>query len=133
MLLCLFVLCQLEEQLSTAIDILNQALQVTEDMLLPKAPPLLSNNSKKIEQTGQEKSSDSSAAAFSEEGTETREVDVADNNKSEDDAKNGSEDCNGADTVEQVDTTTEEVVKVKKEDIIAQVFAYMKELLGVFF
>lgn len=91
-------------------------------MPLPTAPPLLSDNSKKTDQTGQEKASDR-AAATSEEGTETMEVDVADNNKNEDDAKNGSDDCNGANTDEQVDTTTEEVVKVKKEDIIAQVFA----------
>lgn len=124
------VLYQLEEQLPTAIGILNQALQVTDDMDLPAAPSLLSDP-KKTEQTGQEKASGEST---SEEGAESMQVDVVDNDKakSEGDAKNGPDDCNGSNTVEKMDTATEEVFKVKKEDIIAQVCTYMMELLGVF-
>lgn len=133
--LFLFVLCQLEEQLPTAFHILNQALQVTEDMVLPTAPSLLSVP-KKTDQTGQEKAS-SETEPTSEEGAQSMEVDVTDKDKAESkgDAKNGSNDCNGSNTVEKMDTTTEEVFTVKKEDIIAQVCACMEELytLGAFF
>ncbi|XP_078367227.1 integrator complex subunit 8-like isoform X2 [Oculina patagonica] len=115
------ILRKLEEQLPTAIGILTQALQVIEDMDLPAAPSLLSDP-KKTEQTGQEKAS-GEAGTTSEEGAESMQVDIVDNDKakSESDAKNGSDDCNGSNTVEKMDTATEEVFKVKKEDIIAQV------------
>lgn len=127
----MFVLLQLEDELTTAIHILDQALKVTEDMVLPSAPSLLSEPKKTAEQTEQEKPS-GEAGSTSEECEQGMEVDVTDNNKveSEGDAKNGSDDCNGSNTVEKMDTTTstEEVFKVKKEDIIAQVCAHVTEI-----
>ena len=101
--------------------------------MLPTAPSLLSYP-KKTEQTEQESASGDTEPT-SEEGTESMQVDVPDNNnaKSEGDAENGSDDCNGSNTAEEMNTTAEEVFKVKKEDIIAQVWSYMIEgLLGVF-
>lgn len=126
----MFVLLQLEDELTTAIHILDQALKVTEDMVLPSAPSLLSEPKKTAEQTEQEKPS-GEAGSTSEECEQGMEVDVTDNKaESEGDAKNGSDDCNGSNTVEKMDTTTntEEVFKVKKEDIIAQVCAHVTEI-----
>lgn len=126
MFFCFFiVLYQLEDQLSTAIHILNQALQVTEDMVLPTAPSLLSDP-KKTDKTEPEKAS-SEVGPTSEEGAQSVDVDITDDDKakSEGDAKNGSDDCNGSNAVEKMDTTTEEIFTVKKEDIIAQVCAFL--------
>lgn len=119
----IIVLCQLEEQLSTAIHILNQALQVTEDMVLPTVPSLLSDP-KKTDTTEQEKAS-SETGPTSEEGAQSMDVDVAgdDKAKTKSDAKNGSDDCNGCNVGEKMETA-EEVFTVKKEDIIAQVCAF---------
>ena len=126
-LIFFIVLYQLEEQLSTAIHILNQALQVTEDMVLPTAPSLLSHP-KMTDKSEPEKAS-SEAEPTSEEGTQSVDVDIADEDKtrSEGDVKNGSDDCNGSNAAEKMDTTTdsEEVFTVKKEDIIAQVCAFL--------
>lgn len=118
------MLHQLEEQLSTAIHILNQALQVTEDMVLPTAPSLLSDP-KKTDKAEPEKAS-SEAETVIEEGAQSMDVDITDDGKakSEGDAKNGSDDCNGSSAVEKMDTTIEEVFTIK-EDIIAQVCAFL--------
>ena len=115
---------QLEEQLSTAIHILNQALQVTEDMVLPTVPLVLPDP-KKTDKTEPEKAS-SEAEPTSEEGVQSIDVNIADDDKAESkgDAENGSDDCNGSNAAEKMDTTTEEVFTVKKEDIIAQVCAF---------
>lgn len=119
---CLF--CQLQEQLPTSIHILEQALSVTEDMTLPTGPSLISEPRRKEN--------------FEQENTpieaETSTDDVLQNvvsssfneNKVEYEAaiKNGSsEGSNGGDIKQIVDTCTEEEeVKVKKNDIVAQVF-----------
>lgn len=123
-----YVLCQLEEQLSTAIHILNQALQVTEDMVLPTVPCLLSDP-KKTDSTEQEKAS-SETGPSSEEVAHSMDVDITDEDKAKtkSDAKNGSDDCNGSNAGEKMETTAEEVFTVKKEDIIAQVCSFIAEL-----
>ena len=113
---------QLQEQLPTAIHILNQALKLTEDMALPTAPPLLSEPKKK-EQSGQEKTP-SEPGSTDDNTAQSMEVDGTDKDKAERDAntKNGSKECeDGASCTEKMETSTEEVVKVKKDDIIAQV------------
>ncbi|XP_020623950.1 integrator complex subunit 8-like [Orbicella faveolata] len=90
-------------------------------MVLPTAPSLLSDP-KKTDKTEPEKAS-SEVGPTSEEGAQSVDVDITDDDKakSEGDAKNGSDDCNGSNAVEKMDTTTEEIFTVKKEDIIAQV------------
>ena len=130
----IIVLCQLEEQLSTAIYILNQALHVTENMVLPTVPSLLSDP-KKTDTTEQEKAS-SETGPPSEEVAHSMDVDITDEDKAKiiSDAKNGSDDCNGSNAGEKMETTAEDVFTVKKEDIIAQVCAFIAELytLGAF-
>lgn len=93
-------------------------------MALPAAPSLVSEP-KTTEQPEQEKASDGAAVAEppSEDQEQSMEVEVTDNSKTETkgDVKNGSDDNSSSNTVENMDTSTEEVIKIKKEDIIAQV------------
>lgn len=130
----IIVLCQLEEQLSTAIHILNQALHVTENMVLPTVPSLLSDPKKT--DTAEEEKASSETGPSSEEVAHSMDVDITDEDKAKiiSDAKNGSDDCNGSNAGEKMETTAEEVFTVKKEDIIAQVCAFIAELytLGAF-
>ena len=90
-------------------------------MLLPTAP-LLSEHKKK-EQAGQEKTPDD--AGPTNDPSQTTEVDSTDkdNMENEADPKIGNDECsNGASIYENMETcTAEEVFKVKKDDIIAQV------------
>ena len=94
-------------------------------MVLPTVPSLLPDP-KKTDKAEPEKAS-SEAEPGTEEGAQSMDVDVTDdgNSKSEGDAKNGSNVCNGSSAVENMDTTIEEVVTIKKEDIIAQVCAFL--------
>lgn len=93
-------------------------------MVLPTVPSLLSDP-KKTDTTEQEKAS-SETGPTSEEGAQSMDVDVTgdDKAKTKSDAKNGSDDCNGSNVGEKMETA-EEVFTVKKEDIIAQVCAFI--------
>lgn len=118
----MFILWQLQEQLPTAIHILEQALNVKEDMILPTAPSLSSEPVKK-EQPGQEKTASDSGPT--DDNTEQiMDVDGTDEDKVEckSGIKNGSDECNnGTSTDKKMEICAEEVFKVKKDDIIAQV------------
>ena len=95
-------------------------------MVLPTAPSLLSDP-KKTDTTEPEKASET--APTSEEGAQNMDADIADDDtaKSKDGAKNGSDDCNGSNAVEKMETAIEELFTVKKDDIIAQVCTFMEE------
>ena len=91
-------------------------------MSLPTAPLLLPEPKKK-ELSEQEKAA-SDVIAADDDPAQTMEVDDADKDKVEKkaDAKNGSDECNNGSTAgEGMETCTEEVYKVKNDDIIAQV------------
>ena len=93
-------------------------------MVLLTAPSLLPKP-KQSDKMEPEKAS-SEAGPTGEEDAQGMDDDITDDDKakSKDNAKNGSDDCNGSNAVEKMDTTTEQVFPVKKEDIIAQVCAF---------
>ncbi|XP_068722268.1 integrator complex subunit 8-like isoform X2 [Montipora capricornis] len=115
------ILRKLQEQLPTAICILDQALLVTEDMPLPTAP-LLSEPRKQI--TEQE-STFTDAEPTNDGISQNNGGDINNENKVENvvDTENNAEECNNAVNVKQnMDISTEEeVYKVKKDEIVAQV------------
>ena len=112
-----FYTTQLQEQLPIAIHILNQALEVTEDMILPTPPSLVTDQNRK-EQSGQERTV-REAASTNDDPPQNMEVDGT---KSKAEAENGSNESNNiSNTGKDTDTFSNEIYKVKKEDIIAQV------------
>lgn len=115
---------QLEEQLPFAVQILEQALGLTEDMVLPSAPSLAATP-KTTELSEQERASDEGVPA-SDDQEQNLEVDDPNNSETESKAvvKNGSDEKNGSDAVESLDSNTMEDVKIKREDIVAQVWKF---------
>ncbi|RMX54135.1 hypothetical protein pdam_00017386 [Pocillopora damicornis] len=115
------ILKKLEEQLPFAVQILEQALGLTEDMVLPSAPSLAAAP-KTTELSEQESASDEGVPA-SDDQEQNLEVDDPNNSETESKAvvKNGSDEKNGSDAVESLDSNTMEDVKIKREDIVAQV------------
>lgn len=115
------ILKKLEEQLPFAVQILEQALGLTEDMVLPSAPSLAAAP-KTTELSEQERESDEGVPA-SDDQEQNLEVDDPNNSETESKAvvKNGSDEKNGSDAVESLDSNAIEDVKIKREDIVAQV------------
>lgn len=88
-----------------------------EDMILPTPPSLVTDQHRK-EQPGQERTV-SEAASTNDDPTQNMEVDGT---TSKTEAENGSnESKNTSNTGEDTDTFSNEIHKVKKDDIIAQV------------
>ncbi|KAM7448754.1 Integrator complex subunit 8 [Porites harrisoni] len=111
------ILRKLQEQLPIAIHILNQALELMEDMILPTPPSLVTDHHRK-EQSGQERTV-IEAASTNDDPAQNMEVDGT---KSKTEAENGSNESNNtSNTGEDTDTFSNEIYKVKKEEIIAQV------------
>ena len=96
-------------------------------MVIPTAPSLLqASDPKKTDKAEPEKAS-GEAEPVIEEGAQSMGVNITGDGKAKSggDAKNGSDECNGSNAVEKMDTTVEEVSTIKKEEIIAQVCAFL--------
>ena len=93
-------------------------------MVLPSAPSLAAAP-KTIELSEQERASDEGVPA-SDDQEQNLEVDDPNNSETESKAvvKNGSDEKNGSDAVESLDSNTIEDVKIKREDIVAQVWKF---------
>ena len=95
-------------------------------MVLPSAPSLAAAP-KTTELSEQERASDEGVPA-SDDQEQNLEVDDPNNSETESKAvvKNGSDEKNGSDAVESLDsnTNTIEDVKIKREDIVAQVWKF---------
>lgn len=93
-------------------------------MVLPSAPSLAAAP-KTIELSEQERASDEGVPA-SDDQEQNLEVDDSNNSETESKAvvKNGSDEKNGSDAVESLDSNTIEDVKIKREDIVAQVWKF---------
>ncbi|XP_022798961.1 integrator complex subunit 8-like [Stylophora pistillata] len=116
------ILRKLEEQLPFALQILEQALGLTEDMVLPSAPSLVSEP-KTTDPPDQEKASEGGVPP-SDDQEQNMEIDVTNSRETESKEvdKNGSDDKNGSIAVEYLySSLIMEDVKIRKEDIIAQV------------
>ena len=93
-------------------------------MVLPSAPSLAAAP-KTTELSEQERESDEGVPASDDQG-QNLEVDDPNNSETESKAvvKNGSDEKNGSDAVESLDSNTIEDVKIKREDIVAQVWKF---------
>ena len=93
-------------------------------MVLPSAPSLAAAP-KTAELSEQERESDEGVPA-SDDQEQNLEVDDPNNSETESKAvvKNGSDEKNGSDAVESLDSNTIEDVKIKREDIVAQVWKF---------
>ena len=93
-------------------------------MVLPSAPSLAAAP-KTTELSEQESASDEGVPA-SDDQEQNLEVDDPNNSETESKAvvKNGSDEKNGSDAVESLDSNTMEDVKIKREDIVAQVWKF---------
>ena len=94
-------------------------------MSLPTAPSLLPAPKKKDISEHEKASSD--VVPADDDPAQSMKVDDADKDNVDNkaDAKNGSDECNNGSTAgEKMETCTEEVYKVRKDDIIAQVIMY---------
>ena len=93
-------------------------------MVLPSAPSLAAAP-KTTELSEQERASDEGVPA-SDDQEQNLEVDDPNNSETESKAvvKNGSDEKNGSDAVESLDSNTMEDVKIKREDIVAQVWKF---------
>ena len=88
-----------------------------EDMILPTPPSLVTDHHRK-EQSGQERTV-IEAASTNDDPAQNMEVDGT---KSKTEAENGSNESNNtSNTGEDTDTFSNEIYKVKNEEIIAQV------------
>ena len=87
-------------------------------MILPTPPSLVTDQHRK-EQSGQERTVIIEAASTNDDPAQNMEVDGT---KSKTEAENGSNESNNtSNTGEDTDTFSNEIHKVKKDDIIAQV------------
>ena len=113
---------QLQEQLSTALHILNQALKVSEDMTLPTAPALSESKKKQLPE---EENRSNDGTLVNDGSSQNMDIDSTDKEEVQNkaDTKNGSDvSSNGTSVGKHDDACTDaEDVKVKKDDIIAQV------------
>lgn len=94
-------------------------------MVLPSAPSLAAAP-KTTELSEQERASDEGVPA-SDDQEQNLEVDDPNNSETESKAvvKNGSDEKNGSDdAIESLDSNTMEDVKIKREDIVAQVWKF---------
>lgn len=113
---------QLQEQLPTALHILNQALKVSDDMTLPTAPSLSESKKKQL---SEEENTINNGTLVTDSSSQSMDIDNIDKEEVEHkaDTKNASDvSSNGASVGKHDNVCTDvEDVKVKKDDIIAQV------------